>query len=113
MNAIISIGGNQHQVSTGMHLMVEGLNLKVGETVKAPVLLYWDQDIVKIGRETKQMEARLKILKVENGTKVIIRRFRHKVRHRRQVGFRSLLTTFEVENIVDTEPKSKPISKTG
>lgn len=97
MNAVIAIAGNQYQVEVGKEYKIEGLKALAGDTIEAPVLLFWDKTEVKVGPQAKKIHAFLRVLKIEKGTKIHVRRYKSKVRHRRHIGFRPIITTVLVE----------------
>ena len=100
MYAIIKIGGNQYRVEPGTCLEVDHLESDPGETMDVPALLVVDdQKNVKVGKEAAEVGVTLKIDKHTLGEKIHVSRFRHKVRHRRHIGFRPHLTQVTVESI--------------
>ena len=99
MKAIIAIGGNQYQIQSGEELKIESITGEVGKTIEAPVLLYWEKNQVLVGPEAKNIRAHLKVTKIEKGTKIHIRRYKSKVRHRRHIGFRPFVVSVIVDKI--------------
>src|SRR3989344_4850421 len=108
MYAIVKIGGNQYRVSPGEKVTVDRLTGNVGDTLTFPTLLVVDDaKQVKVGKETTGISVTATIATHEKGDKIDVRRFRHKVRHRRHIGFRPALTTLTIEAIGDKKAPAK------
>lgn len=113
MQAIIQIGGNQYRVTPGTTLEVDRLDVKVGEVMSFPAIMVVDgQNQVKTGPEAAKINVAIKIGSHSKGDKIDVSRFRHKVRHRRHIGMRPLLTTVTVESIGEVKKEvKKPVAK--
>lgn len=98
MFAIVDIGSKQYKIQKGDHLIVDKIQGEVGKTIGlARVLLVSDGKKTKIGTPTvKGVKVSAKILSQKKGTKIDVRRFKSKVRQRRHIGFRPLVTELEI-----------------
>ena len=92
--AIARIGGRQFRVEEGQQLTVDRFDGVVDE-----VLLFVDDDDVRIGKPLVEgVKVKTKIIE-EGKVKTEIRRFRAKSRHRRTLGHKQPVTTVRVEKI--------------
>jgi large subunit ribosomal protein L21 len=97
MFAIVRIGNKQYKVAPKDILTVDKIQGSVGETVQFDVLLMRGDKSVKVGKPiVKGAKVSAKILEQSKGEKIIVRRFKSKVRYRRARGFRPQLTKLEV-----------------
>ncbi len=104
--AIIETGGKQYKVSPGQTIDVERLDVAEGNTVELDrVLLIADGDKVTVGTPvidgakvvaTSQGEGR--------GKKIIVFKYKPKVRYRKKTGHRQFYTRLAIDKIV--EPKT-------
>jgi large subunit ribosomal protein L21 len=101
MFAIVIISGKQHRVSKGDVITVQKLDTKEGETLTfSDVLLVSDDTDVKIGTPTVAgVKVKAKVIAQEKGEKLNVRRYKHKVRYRKSIGFREKLTKLEIISI--------------
>jgi large subunit ribosomal protein L21 len=102
MFAIVKISGKQHRVEKGDVLSVAKLEVKDGETITFDeVLLVSDDKKTTIGTPTvKGAVVKAKVISgLEKGEKLNVRRYKHKVRSRRSIGFRPKLTKLEIVSI--------------
>ncbi len=91
---IARIGGRQFKLEEGQTLTVDRFDGKVSE-----VLLFVDNDKVKIGRPlVSGVKVKTKVLE-EGKVKTEIRRFRAKSRHRRVKGHKQPVTKLLIEKI--------------
>jgi len=101
MYAVIETGGKQYKVAPDETLQVELLLAEVGSTVELDrVLLIADGDSVDVGRPTVA-GARVvaEVVAQEKGEKIIVFRYKRKVRYRRKTGHRQRLTRLLVKEI--------------
>ncbi len=99
MFAIIKTGGKQYKVTEGQTLNVEKL-LAEGNVTFTDVLLVGG-DTVKVGTphvEGAKVEAT--VLGEVKGPKVVIRKYKAKVRYRRKTGHRQKYTKVRIEKIL-------------
>lgn len=99
--AIVRIGSKQYRVEEGEELEVDRLPGDVGNTVSlTDVLLTYDGAETKVGTPTVQgASVEAKITAQRKGKKIEVRRFKAKVRERRHIGFRPLVTRLMITAI--------------
>lgn len=112
--AIVESGGKQYRVTPGQTLDVDCLNTIEGETVELDrVLLLGDDGNTTIG---KPVVEGARVIATSKGTyrgeKVIVYKFKAKVRYRRKVGHHQLYTRLTIDRIETPgsvpEPKENP-----
>lgn len=100
--AIVETGGKQYKVSPGETIDVERLGVEEGSTVELDrVLLVAEGDKVNVG--TPLVEGAKVIVEVigeEKGEKLIVFKFKPKVRYRRKTGHRQVYTRLAIKEIV-------------
>ncbi len=101
MFAIIDVAGKQYKVSPGDVIEVDHVAGKDGETVSFDhVLLVGNDGKTKVGTpKVAGASVKAKIVGQMKGEKVDIRRFKAKVRVRRNRGFRAHMTKLEIVSI--------------
>jgi large subunit ribosomal protein L21 len=100
MFAIVTINGKQYEVSPGMTVDVEHLVGNEGDVVDLPyVLLVSDEKGTRIGTPIVKATVKAKITKQYKGEKIMVRRYKSKVRYRKQNGFRPVLTQLEIVSV--------------
>jgi large subunit ribosomal protein L21 len=103
MIAVIKTGGKEYIVREGQELEVEKLELEPGSKYELEAMLVADEDgnNVKIG---KPFVAGVKVETVVVGhgkaKKVMVVKYKPKVRYRRNVGHRQPFTKIKIEKIV-------------
>ena len=101
MYAVVETGGKQYKVEPGGTLQVEKLPVDVGATVElGRVLLVGDGDAIEVGRPTVA-GARVvaEVVAQEKADKIVVFRYKRKVRYRRKTGHRQPLTRLLVKEI--------------
>jgi large subunit ribosomal protein L21 len=112
--AIIETGGKQYRVSQGQTVDVDNLNIIEGETVELDkVLVVGDEKNVTIGAP---MVAGAKVTATSKGTvrgdKIIVYKFKSKVRFRKKTGHYQLFTRLVIDKIEAPEMvKKEPVKK--
>lgn len=100
--AIVQTGGKQHRVHPGLILDVEKLPAEEGQTVElSEVLLVSDDSGVRQGHpllDGTKVVAR--VVKQTRGPKIIVFKYKPKVRSRKKTGHRQWLTRLQIEEIV-------------
>lgn len=106
--AIIETGGKQYKVSPGQTIDVERLDIAEGNTIElGRVLLIADDDKLTIGTPiidgakviaTSQGEGK--------GKKIIVFKYKPKVRYRKKTGHRQLYTRLTIDKILEAEGSS-------
>lgn len=105
---VIETGGKQYRVSEGQVVDIDNLNA-TGQISFDRVLLHVSDAGVAIGKPyLNGMAVKAKILKSAPGKKLRVGRFTAKSRHRRIIGFRPMISTVEIQNIVETASQAKP-----
>lgn len=102
MYAVIATGGKQYRVEPGQRLEIEKLAVEPGSQVDlGEVLLVADGDQVTVGQPTVP-GARVvaEVLGEIKGKKIIIFKYKSKVRYRRKTGHRQRYTRVAVRDIV-------------
>jgi len=102
MVAVIEFGGKQYLVSKGQTLTLEKVpNAKDGETVTFDrVLLVGGTGSPNIGQPTVAgAKVTGKILKHFRGDKVVVLKYKPKIRYRKKLGHRQSLTKVEITAI--------------
>jgi large subunit ribosomal protein L21 len=101
--AIIETGGKQYKVNPGQTVDVERLDVAEGNTVELDrVLLIADGERVVVGTPTVDGAKVVATAKGEGkGKKVIVFRYKPKVRYRKKTGHRQLYTRLVIDKIVE------------
>ncbi len=102
MYAIVATGGKQYRVEPGQRLEIEKLNAEAGSQVDlGEVLLVADGENVTVGQPTVA-GARVvaDVLGEIKGKKIIVFKYKNKVRYRRKTGHRQRYTRLAVRDIV-------------
>ena len=107
MYAVITSGGKQYRIEPGTTLSVELLPGKVGGSVTFDrVLLIGDGDEVTVGTPTVAgASVSATVLGEELGPKLVIYKFKQKVKYRRRTGHRQHLTSVRIDAIDTGAPK--------
>jgi large subunit ribosomal protein L21 len=105
--AIIETGGKQYKVTPGQTIDVERLDVTEGSTVELDrVLLIADGDKVTVGTPTVDGA---KVIATSQGEgrskKIIVFKYKPKVRYRKKTGHRQFYTRLAIDRIV--EPVNK------
>jgi len=101
--AVIETGGKQYKVSPGQALDVELLDVAEGSTVELDkVLLIADGDRVTVGTPTVDGA---KVVATSQGDgrskKIIVLKYKPKVRYRKKTGHRQFYTRLVIDRIVE------------
>ena len=111
--AIIETGGKQYKVTPGQIIDVERLDVAEGNTVKLDrILLIADGDKVTVGKPN--VDGAMVIATSQGdgkGKKVIVFKYKPKVRYRRKTGHRQLHTRLAIDKIVAPETAQSEPSK--
>lgn len=100
MFAITQIGSKQYKISSGDKIVVDKLSGEVGDTVTFDQVLLLNDKEIQVGTPyVKDAKVTAKILNQKKGDKIEVRRYKSKVRYRRQNGFRSQLTELQIVSI--------------
>ncbi|MDQ2933862.1 MAG: 50S ribosomal protein L21 [Chloroflexota bacterium] len=107
MYAVITSGGKQYRIEPGTKLSVELLPGDAGGSVTFDrVLLIGDGDEVTVGTPTVPgASVSATVLGEELGPKLVIYKFKQKVKYRRRTGHRQHLTSVRIDAINTAAPK--------
>ena len=98
--AIVETGGKQYKVSPGQIIEVEQLPEDEGSIVELDrVLLVAEEDKFHIGRPVVAARVRATVLGQGKGEKVIVFKYKPKVRYRRKRGHRQPYTKLVIDEI--------------
>ena len=105
MYAILETGGKQYKVRPGDTLRVEKLQGAPGDTVTLDrVLLLADGEQVEVGSPVVAgAKVLAEVVEQGRGPKLIVFKYKAKVRYRRKTGHRQSLTTLRVTEIQGAE----------
>jgi large subunit ribosomal protein L21 len=100
--AIVQTGGKQHRVEPGQIIEVEKLPLEEGQTVElTEVLLVAGDDGVKHGRPLVDGAKVVgRVLKQDRARKIIVFKYKPKVRYRKKTGHRQSITRIAIDEII-------------
>lgn len=103
--AIIETGGKQYKVSPGQTVDVERLGVAEGDTVEMErVLLIADGDRLTVGKPIIQGAKVVATSQGEDkGKKIIVFKYKSKVRYSKKTGHRQLYTRLTIDKISDPE----------
>jgi large subunit ribosomal protein L21 len=101
IQAIIKSGGKQYKVSPGQVIKVDRLPIEEGSLTEiTEVLMVADQGKVKVGNPfVEGAKVVAKSLSEEKGEKVMVFKYKPKVRYRKRRGHRQLFTKLAIERI--------------
>jgi large subunit ribosomal protein L21 len=101
MYAVVSSGGKQYRVEPGSTLIVERLTADAGATITFDrVLLVGDGEAVTVGTPTVSgATVRGTVMGEELGPKLVVFKFKQKVKYRRRTGHRQHLTRVRIDGI--------------
>ncbi len=100
MFAVIKTGGKQYTVRPGQTLRVEKLGTASGSFVFSEVLLVSDEKSTKVGTpHVVGAKVEATILGEEKGKKLIIQKYKPKVRYRRKTGHRQTYARVKIDKI--------------
>lgn len=99
--AVIVSGGKQYRVSVGNIIEVDRLSIaENSDVVFDTVLLYRADDKILVGTPTlPDVVVKGKVLENGKGEKLYVSKFKAKVRHRRRIGFRALLSKVQIVQV--------------
>ena len=109
MYAVVSSGGKQYRVEAGTELLVEKLGVEPGAAVTFDrILLVGDGDDVMVGTPLVDgASVTGTVLRAERGPKIIIFKFKQKVKYRRRTGHRQDLVRVRIDEISANGKQSK------
>ena len=103
--AIVHTGGKQYRVSTGDTIRVESIPGDIGDTVElTDVLMLSNEGQVTLG--TPKVDGARVVTEISDsgkGKKIVVFKYKAKVRYRRKKGHRQLYTDLTVTDILRDE----------
>ena len=101
MFAVVETGGKQYKVRPGDTLQIEKLPVEPGETIELDrVLMVADDDQVAVGSPlVNGAKVLAEVVEQGRGPKIIVFKYKAKVRYRRKTGHRQSLTTVRITEI--------------
>ena len=100
--AIVQTGGKQYRVASGDTIRVESIPGDIGDTVElTDVRMVADEGVVTLGAPT--VEGARVVTEISDsgkGKKIIVFKYKSKVRYRRKKGHRQLYTDLTVTDIL-------------
>lgn len=101
MLAIIKTGGKQYKVKVGDKIKIEKLEDAVGSTIEfREVLFVGDEKEIKVGTPfLADAKVEGKVLRTEQGDKVVGIKFKAKKRYKVKFGHRQIFTEVEITKI--------------
>ena len=114
MYAVIKTGGKQYKVTEGQTIKVERLDTAEGGTVQLDkVLMLADGDNITVGKPLVE-GARVMATVKQNGKskKILVFKYKSKVRSRRKNGHRQLFTSLNIDKILASGVEDvKPVKR--
>ena len=100
MYAIIVTGGKQYKVEVGSEIMVEKLDIEIGENVNFDVLMMAEGENVQIGKPVLEgVCAKAEVLEHGKGKKVIVFKYKPKKDYSKKQGHRQPYTKVKILSI--------------
>lgn len=101
MLAIIQTGGKQYLVKEGDTLRVEKLEIEAGKTLQFDTLMTSEDDAssMQLGTPTLGEKVTAEVVKQGRSKKVLVRKFKAKVRYMRTYGHRQPFTEVKITKI--------------
>jgi large subunit ribosomal protein L21 len=103
MYAILETGGKQYRVKPGDTIHVERLSAEPGETLElgSVLLLAGDDEPARVGTPSVPgAVVQAEVVEHGRGEKIIVFRYKSKVRYRRKTGHRQALTRLRITDIL-------------
>lgn len=97
--AVIKTGGKQYLVTQGTRLRIEKLHADPGSAIIFETLLVSDGENTEIGKPLLEKKVEGKILKHTRGKKIMVIKYKRKVRYRKTSGHRQDYTEVEIIKI--------------
>lgn len=99
--AVIATGGKQYLIKEGEMLKIEKINKKKDAEVSfSKVLLYSDGQKVEVGKPTiKGVKVTAKVMEEGRNKKVLVVKYKNKIRYKRTIGHRQYFTKIKIGKI--------------
>ncbi|MCL5676144.1 MAG: 50S ribosomal protein L21 [Patescibacteria group bacterium] len=107
--AVVKINGKQYQVCQGQSLLVDKINKNKGEELEfKEVYLLNEEGKITVGQPlVNGVTVKAVVEEQIKGDKVVVAKYKSKVRYRRKKGFRAKLTQIKITSIETGEKKAK------
>jgi large subunit ribosomal protein L21 len=116
MYAIVETGGKQYRVRPGDTIAVERLSGEPGDTLDLDrvLLVGGDGDETRLGSPALEgAVVRAEVIEHGRGQKIIVFRYKSKVRYRRKTGHRQPLTRLRITDILLDESQAPRAAESG
>ena len=109
MYAVVATGGKQYRVEAGSELLVERIAADAGSSITFDrILLIGDGDSVTVGTPTVDgASVSATVIGDAKGPKLVIFKFKQKVKYRRHTGHRQHLTRVRIDDISNGSRRTK------
>lgn len=111
--AIIEISGKQFKVNLGSVITVSKILGEKGSSISIEkVLAYRSNEKTEFGQPyILGSKVELEVIEQKKGQKISVKKYKQKVRYRRKMGFRPLLTVLKVVNLCGEKATAKKADK--
>lgn len=101
MFAVVEISGKQYIATPGETIIVDRIDGNVGDSITFDrVFLVSTGKTIEVGTPiVKNAKVVAKVIEQGKGEKLEVRRYKHKVRYRKHIGFRAHETKIEIVSI--------------
>ena len=100
MYAVVRAGGKQYRIEAGQTITVDRLDLEPGKTIDLEVLALSDGERVQVGTPALEgVSVTAEVTAHRAGDKIDVLHYKSKVRHRKRMGHRQLLTELRVTKL--------------
>lgn len=112
--AVIKTGGKQYKVAEGSVITVENLNKEKDVVVTFDdVLLYTADGVLRVGTPTLSDVVVTGVVEDNvRGEKILVRKYKAKVRHRKVQGHKQQLSRVKIDQIKEQKPSKTPQKQT-
>lgn len=98
--AIVESGGKQYKAVPGRTIEVDRLGGQVGDTVELEAVLVSEDGEVKVGTPyVEGIKVKASVVGEVKGPKIIVFKYKPKIRYRRKQGHRQRYTQIKIESI--------------
>ncbi len=109
MYAVVETGGRQYKVTEGQFINVEKIVAEPGQRIELDRVLLLSDDKVTVGQPiVAGAKVVAKVVGEERGEKIIVFKYKPKVRYRRKLGHRQTYTRLAIEQIVSGNEEIVP-----
>tara|TARA_Y100000590_G_scaffold470415_1_gene664684 strand:+ start:5561 stop:5920 length:360 start_codon:yes stop_codon:yes gene_type:complete len=107
-HAIISTGGKQYMVKTGQSFNIESIDGDIGDVIEFSDVLFISEDgKSSIGTPTvKGAKVKAEIVRNGRDKKIIVFKYKNKIRYRKKNGHRQEFTEINIKDILIDKPKT-------